>query len=372
MLFVTALAFAAGLYVALSIGLTVVAARLPFRVWEPTKPLPRAAVLVAARNEEAHLPRCLDALLAQDYPADRLTIVVADDHSTDGTAAVVERYRERLGAAAGDRLRCVHVPDPEGHLTGKALALHTALGACDADLLLLTDADCTPPPGWARHLAAAFDDAHVGLVCGPTWVTHRTALHRLQGLDWAFLLAHASLLAAIGRPLTAMGNNMAFRRAAYEAVGGYPALPFSVTEDYLLFRAVAERTSYRVLLPLDPAFDNATEPLDRLSEVYAQRRRWARGGLRAPPWAFGLYALTYFAHALPLIGLLLAPGPALLALAAKLGADAALLWTVLGRFGRRGLLRAFVLFEVYLFFYIVTLPAALLAAPRIRWKARRL
>jgi cellulose synthase/poly-beta-1,6-N-acetylglucosamine synthase-like glycosyltransferase len=145
-----------------------------------------------------------------------------------------------------------------------------------------------------------------------------------------------------------------------------------VTEDYVLFRAVAARSGFRVRMPFDPGLRVKTLPLARWSEVYGQRRRWARGGARAPVWVYGVYGVGHLAHLLPLVGLLAAPAAALSALALKLGADAALLWAAL-RFGRRRrLLRAFPLFEASLFAYMATLPLALLLFPRIRWKEREL
>lgn len=356
----------------------------------PEGDLPRVAVLVAARNEEERLPRCLEALLAQDYPAGRLDILVADDHSSDATAAVIERYRARAAAAvpagldeddepaerALPSVRRVAVPEPEGELRGKAHAIHAALEACEHDLLLVTDADCAPPPAWARHLVAYFEDPEVGMVCGQTYVEaegpHAGRLSELQALDWQFLLSITSFLVETGHPVTAMGNNMAFRRATYEAVGGYPALPFSVTEDYMLFKAVYEQTDYRLRFPASPALRNHTLPLSRLLDVYQQRRRWARGGLRARPWVHATYAAVHLAHLAPLLLLVAAPVLGLGLLALKLGADFALLWAALGLSGRRAYLRSFAAFEAYLFTYVLTLPLVLLLFPRINWKDRKL
>ncbi|MDX1420490.1 MAG: glycosyltransferase [Rubricoccaceae bacterium] len=386
-LFLALLLLAVGLYAAMLLGMAVWAARAPSGRPAAEPPLPRLAVLVAARNEEARLGRCLDALLAQDYPPDRLTIYVADDHSTDGTAAIVRRYA-RAGATtlavAGEpepggpepptrpAVRYVPVPDAEGHLVGKANAIHAAVEASNEDLFIITDADCAPPPGWARHHVAYLEETDVGLVCGHAEVEHQTTFEAVQALDWAFLLATCTVLVETGRPVTAMGNNMALRRSAYEAVGGYPALPFSVTEDYVLFRTVAERSGFRVRYPFDAGLRTRTLPLQRWRDAYNQRRRWARGGTRAPLWVYGVYAVGHLAHLLPLVALLVAPLAGLAAITVKAGADAALLWAALGHSGRRPLLRVFPLFEAYLFVYMTTLPAVLALFPRIRWKDRKL
>ena len=362
---------------------------------------PRVAVLVAARDEEATIGRCLEALLAQDYPAGRIEIVVADDHSTDETDAVVARYvtreavPERAGAfaLAGEappagrapeasvetaaarqrpRVRYVRVPDPTGHVRGKALAIHTAVEATDVPLLLVTDADCAPPPGWARALAADLQRG-AALTGGLTLMEERTATDTAQSLDWGFLLGVASAMTEAGFPATAMGNNLGFTREAYEAVGGYPGLPFSVTEDYALFKAIAEREGTdRVRFPIRPASLVRTLPARSLGHAYRQRRRWARGGMRAGPTVWAAYVLAHVAHLVPLVGLALAPLAGLGALAVKLGADALHLRAVLAKGGAGPLrLAPFLLFEGFLFLYMATLPAALLLAPRIRWKGRR-
>ena len=350
--------------------------------------LPTVAVIVAARDEEAALPRCLAALAAQDYPADRIEIIVADDHSTDGTRQAVRPFERvavaagppelaggpELAEAAGHAVRYLRVPDPDGHVRGKALALHAAIATTDAELLLFTDADCAPAPGWARALAAPFHDSEVGLVCGLTVLDVDDLGGAAQALDWALLLAAVGALTALGVPATGMGNNMAVRREAYLATGGYPALPFSVTEDFALYRAVADRTAYGVRFHVAPGSLVWSEPAPSLGAAYAQRRRWARGGLGggAPVWA--AYAALHLSHLLPVLALGLAPLHGAAALAAMLAADRLLL----GAADRRtagGLASAlspaaFGLGEAFRFSYLLTLPVVLLVRPRISWKGR--
>ena len=56
--------------------------------------VPDLAVIVPARNEASRIERCLRGLINQDYPSNRLQIIVVDDNSTDGTGAVVERVAQ--------------------------------------------------------------------------------------------------------------------------------------------------------------------------------------------------------------------------------------------------------------------------------------
>lgn len=336
----------------------------------PDAALPFVSIVVAARNEERALPRCLDALLALDYPRERLEILIANDHSTDGTAEVVAAYRAR-----DPRVHVLRVPDPVGHLRGKAHALHTAIEAAEHDLIFITDADCAPPPEWARRIAAYFADPHTGIACGHTYIADREGKHpeldRIQALDWVFLLTIAGVLVESGRPVTAMGNNMALRRQAYRAVGGYPGLPFSVTEDYELFRAICDADGWTVRFPIDPGVRNYTLPLVDFRGLYEQRKRWARGGIHAEVWVFVAYGGGHLAHLLPLVALFVAPMAGLAALGAKLAADFVMQWSALRKLGRQDLLRSFLGFEAVLFGYTLTLPVDLLVRPKIEWKERK-
>ena len=80
---------------------------------------PFVSVLVPARNEESNIVRCLESLLAQNYP--NFEIIVANDRSTDKTEQIVREMAGRF-----PRLRLLNVNDlPEGW-TGKTHALHLA------------------------------------------------------------------------------------------------------------------------------------------------------------------------------------------------------------------------------------------------------
>jgi cellulose synthase/poly-beta-1,6-N-acetylglucosamine synthase-like glycosyltransferase len=229
-------------------------------------------------------------------------------------------------------------------------------------------------------MATRLEEPGVGLVCGRTEVAAgagrgESPIAAAEALDWTYLLTAAAVLTERVRPATGMGNNMGVRREVYEEIGGYHGVRFSVTEDHALVHAVATRTRWRMRFPLDPAMAVQTLPLGSLREVYAQRRRWARGGLLAGPALFALYALTYFGQVAPALaaGLAVAglvqPLAAAAMIGSKLAVDYALFYLALEP-GRRTLLRAFPHVEGLLLLYFTTVPFTLVAAPRIRWKGR--
>ncbi len=98
--------------------------------------LPTLTVLVAAKDEQDNIERCLRGLLAQDYPD--LQVIVIDDRSSDATPQIIDRL-----AAEDDRLTALHVTELPAGWFGKNHAMHVGVGHARGDYLCFTDADCT-------------------------------------------------------------------------------------------------------------------------------------------------------------------------------------------------------------------------------------
>lgn len=95
----------------------------------------KVSVLIAARDEESNIGRTLDCLVKQDFPKDRMEIIVVDDHSTDRTAEIVRSY-----ALSGVKLLRL---DEGGQLNSyKKLAIARAIAVAEGDIIVTTDADC--------------------------------------------------------------------------------------------------------------------------------------------------------------------------------------------------------------------------------------
>jgi cellulose synthase/poly-beta-1,6-N-acetylglucosamine synthase-like glycosyltransferase len=279
--------------------------------------LPRVSVVVAARNEEAALGFLLTELVEQDYPGDRLEVVVADDRSSDGTAALVEEFARRHP----HRVRLVRIEaTPEGW-TGKKWALEQAVRSARGEVVLMTDADCLPGRRWVVRMAAPFTaDPELGLVAGA--VDYRDA----QGWRWPRRLLRTEFVTlslvgggslSTGFPLVVSGQNLAFRKSLFETVGGYrehAAIP-SGDDVFLLFAAARAGTTCRYVLAPE-AVVTTTPPAGWVS-FWNQRVRWASKGVRYPRGPFLFSLLVWLLHALLLaagLGLLLDPKPATAAL----------------------------------------------------------
>lgn len=248
-------------------------ARLP--VEDPPLPeaevLPQVSVIIPARNEAATVGRCLRGMIQQSYPPELLEVIVVDDHSTDGTLSVVEAYLPWF--------RCrVEVLRLEGPIANaqKKRALAEGIARSRGDVILTTDADSEPEPTWVAAMIAALAHHQADLVSGP--VRKRDRHHRFfeqaQALESAGMVALGAAALGLRQPTFANGANLAFRRLAYDAVGGYSGIDHVASgDDELLMHKIA-RWGGRLVFAKSRRAVVETDALRNLRAFRHQRVRW--------------------------------------------------------------------------------------------------
>ncbi|MBD2755089.1 glycosyltransferase family 2 protein [Spirosoma validum] len=326
---------------------------------------PSISILIAARNEETNIMACLQAISQLHYvPLDAVEVLIGNDQSSDQTQAVVTDF-----IADKPNYRLINISDAITGLRGKANVLAQLVKHARGHSLFFTDADTQVSPNWlteiSRHLTQK-----VGVVTGVTLPEGPALFHKLQTIDWLYNLTLTHLVSSMGIPVTAMGNNMAVSRAAYDAVGGYESLPFSVVEDYALFQAVVKkRYGFRNLL--NEQVLAQTKPVDTFRQFLHQRKRWMRGATDLPVWmVVSLYGQYLAGPLLILLGWFY-PVLAVSLYVVKLFVQTTVISFGLGRLRRTSLLPYVLPFEIYqliigplaVLFYLLPTP--------IEWKGRK-
>jgi cellulose synthase/poly-beta-1,6-N-acetylglucosamine synthase-like glycosyltransferase len=322
-------------------------------------------VIVAARNEEHNIGRCLDSMSRLTWPRELLEIIIVNDRSDDATPAIVRDYAARFPF-----ITLVSATPGTGHLAGKTNAVTQGIDASKGAIIMMTDADCAVPPSWIEESVKYYTADDIGLVPGFTIIRHTNLFEAIQTIDWFSLFTVASATNSMGFPVTAVGTNFTVRRAAYDAVGGYRKIPFSVTEDYALFNAVTSAPGYRAVFPMDPKALVASEPCPNWKDLYRQRKRWFTGGKGMDLKSIAIFAVVWLLNAGIIGGMFIDPRGALLALSIKTIADLALVLPGIVRFRQPALLAAFPFYEIYFFLYVLLFPPIVLVHGNVAWKGR--
>jgi len=207
----------------------------------PPEQAPHIAVIVPARDEAANIGQCLRALLAQDYPASRFSVLVIDDHSTDATAAIVNAIAD----AHAEVMLLAAPPLPLGWV-GKSHACWIAARniAPAIEWLCFIDADVRAGPALLSSAVHAALSRRLDLLSLAPRQELESFAERLILPCGLVLLSFVQDLrraqARSGSDVTATGQFMLVRRGAYEAVGGHAAVGAAICEDVEFARRVKQ------------------------------------------------------------------------------------------------------------------------------------
>ena len=327
---------------------------------------PRVAIIIAARNEESKIQRCLDSIARLSYPPDLLDVVIVDDRSTDNTASLIRGY-----TAKHSHMKLITALPGSGNLQGKTNAVAQGIMESRGEIIMFTDADCSVPPHWVEETVKYYTDSSIGIVAGFTALRVRRWFDALQAIDWFVLFTVAAATVRLRYPVTAVGNNLSVRRSAYDHVGGYARIPFSVTEDYALFHAITHGTAYHARFPLNPASLVESDSCVNIGELFQQKMRWFTGGKGMNAGSLLLLTVPYGLNIALAVSLIwIPPLTFVTALLVKTSIDLFLALPSLLSFRRTPLLRYFLFFELYYNAYVVVFPVLVIAGLKTTWKER--
>ena len=165
---------------------------------------PFVSIVIPHYNDLDNLMLCLASLRRQDWPADRFEIVVADNNSVGGVAAV---------AAAAPDVRAVHAAEQ-----GAGPARNAGAAAADGDVFAFLDADALAEPGWlAAGIAALQRFDYAG---GRVAVTTRNMAQLSPSEAYEAVFAY-DFRKYIEQERYAGTGNLFVPRAVFERVGGF-------------------------------------------------------------------------------------------------------------------------------------------------------
>lgn len=221
-----------------------------------------------------------------------------DDDSTDDTRDIAARV---------DGVTVLS-PDPEfAGYAAKKRPLASGIARAHGDIILTTDADCTVPETWIQTMVSHFTD-DIDVVAGYSKIAPVSSgpVHTFQSFDFHALLSAAAGIIGVGGLWAATGQNLGYRKSAYEQVGGFSVIADRPSGDDVLLMQLFRQAGMRAAFCFDPAGHATTWRSEPLAGLINQRKRWASNAavqLRLNPMLFAYVTSVLIVNVLPIAAL---------------------------------------------------------------------
>ena len=250
---------------------------------------PSVCAVIPARNEAEMLPMTLRSLLTQSYPGE-FSIVLVDDHSTDGTAEFAQGMAEAL--LKRDRLQVIAAaPLPSGW-TGKLWAMAQGIEKAETltrlpDYFLLTDADIEHDVNNLNRLVAKAQEDDLDLVSLMVLLRCQSFWEKLLIPAFVFFFQKLYPFRWVNNPkystAAAAGGCILIRREALSRIGGIETLRDALIDDCTLGQAVKSTSKNGIWLGLSQR-TRSKRVYDSLETIWDMVARTAFTQLNYSPW----------------------------------------------------------------------------------------
>jgi cellulose synthase/poly-beta-1,6-N-acetylglucosamine synthase-like glycosyltransferase len=226
------------------------------------------SILIAARNEERNIKRCIEDLLIQDFPDHRFEVIVIDDFSEDATVELVNSIRDK-------RLRLLQRTKADGFLPNKKGAISYGIQESKGNWILATDADCRRSTGWLKAVDRVISRYNPDMVVGPVVLEENSLFGKLQQLEFASVHGVSAAAIALKQPNTCHGSNIGYRKQRFFELNGFQGNEHfaSGDDEFMMHKIHLNQPGSVRFVPLVEALVY-TEPSQTLRGFYHQRKRW--------------------------------------------------------------------------------------------------
>ncbi|GAA0136767.1 hypothetical protein YSY43_36080 [Paenibacillus sp. YSY-4.3] len=247
---------------------------------------PGVSIIIPCFNEAEWIHRTILSCINQDYPVDKLEVIVVDDRSTDNSAEEIRKtiemvHQEAERYATKERLKMVVLPENGG----KRVALVKGVEMAKHDLVVFVDSDSFLEPTAIKHLVQPFQDPRMGGVAGRTDVENKytNSITKLQTVRYyiAFRIMKAAesyfdSVTCLSGPLSCYRKDLVLKHSEAWLNQKFLGQPATFGDDRSMtnFILKTHRTGYQ-----DTAICSTIVP-SKMSVFLKQQMRWKRSWLR--------------------------------------------------------------------------------------------
>lgn len=247
----------------------------PFTADEKVSSHIQFTVIIPARNEEDQIKQCLTSVLNQNYPKQFFEVIVADDYSTDNTAAIVSKLQAQY-----DNLRLLQLEkllQLQKLNSYKKKAIDLSIQHSQGDWIVTTDADCIVTVNWLRNFSSFISKNKSVFVAAPVKFTNNGSfVSKFQCLDFMSLQGITAASVYKGFHSMCNGANLAYNKKVFYEVGGFKGIDnIASGDDMLLMHKIYKKYKKQVHFLFNSKSVVETPPMPNWEDFFNQRIRWA-------------------------------------------------------------------------------------------------
>lgn len=246
------------------------------------------SVVICAKNEYLNLKENLPKILNQNYP--NYEVIVVNDASDDLTGELLEEFEYKY-----PKLKIVTIKENLNFFSGKKFALSIGIKSAKNDLLILTDADCTPNSEyWIKKMIEPFCDKEVEIVLGYSpYIKRKGLLNALIRLDTLQIAMQYLSYALRKKAYMGVGRNLAYRKTLFLENNGFIShYKVSSGDDDLFINQVANKKNTRIQIHPD-SFIFSEPKRNYIKWINQKRRHLTTVKFYKPKFKFRLGKLAF-------------------------------------------------------------------------------
>ena len=324
------------------------------------------SVVICARDEAENLTKNLPGVLIQNYKTTH-EVVLVNDNSADESRYIIDEFQKMF-----KNINHVHLTQEAKMISGKKFPLSMGIRSAKYEIVLLTDADCTPTSEfWIQKMQDAYDE-NTEIVLGyGAYHKKPGILNKLIRFETFHTAIQYLSYALAGKPYMGVGRNLSYKKDVFLRNKGFSSInQIPSGDDDLFINQVATATNTTVVV--DHEAFTVSEPKTRWSHWMTQKyRHYTTGRYYKPLHKFllGLYSMSLFLI-YPLLAISIIFFNWWIALAVfgvRLIIQAIVFYKGMKKLNEADLWPWFLFLDVWMFFYFIFTLPAIWKAPRKNW-----
>ena len=326
----------------------------------------KVSIIICAKNEAKNLKKNLPRILNQNYRS--FEVIVVNDNSTDSTENILLEINIKHPI-----LCSIHLRDKPVGMAGKKYALAKGIAAAKYDVLLLTDADCSPESNeWLQQMQSIIrEPVEIGLGYGP-YHSYPGFLNKLIRYETIFTAIQYMSFALAGKPYMGVGRNLIYKKSLFNKVGGFHSHDHIASGDDDLFIHAAANAKNTTIITSPDTF-MYSEPKKTWRTFFRQKSRHLTTGKhynKENKLFLSLISLSHFIHFLGGI-VLIVKFSTIFVLMLYVVRISCMMWTskpLFSKFKDPSLWKWIPVLDLAYFFYYIVFAPALITGNTNPWK----